>query len=131
MVGPQASRSISNRTSALIVVVEDEDAIRHLIRDTLEGEGYRVRTARSAEDAIVLLNEVTPSLILLDVRLPGMDGFAFVDAYRKRIGDVKAPIMLVSALRPPEALPQGVVGYLRKPFDLEDLLSRVERCMTP
>ncbi len=128
MTGTQVSdRSASSAPGALIVVVEDEDAIRQLIRDTLEGEGYRVRTARSAEDAIVLLDEVTPSLILLDVRLPGMDGFAFVQAYRGRAGVAAAPIILVSALRPRDEMPDGVVGYLRKPFDLDDLLQRVER----
>jgi CheY-like chemotaxis protein len=128
MTGPQVSdRDASSGPGALILVVEDEEAIRQLIRDTLEGEGYRVRTARSAEDALVLLSDVAPSLILLDVRLPGMDGFGFVEAYRQRTGSGAAPIILVSALRPRDELPDGVVGYLRKPFDLDDLLERVER----
>lgn len=115
---------------ALILVIEDEDAIRSLVRDTLEGEGYRVQAASSAEDAISMLDQVKPSLILLDLRLPGMDGFAFVTAYRERTkASDLAPIILVSALRPREELPKGVVGYLRKPFDLDDLLMHVGRAI--
>ncbi|RJQ10418.1 MAG: response regulator [Dehalococcoidia bacterium] len=119
-----------NRASTLVFVIEDEDAIRKLVQDTLEGEGYRVGSARSAEDAIVMLDQISASLILLDLRLPGMDGFAFINAYRARKNSVNvAPIILMSALRPREELPEGVVGYLRKPFDLDDLLSRVEHAL--
>lgn len=119
--------------SALIFVIEDEDSIRRLVQDTLEGEGYRVVTARSAEDGLALLEgAITPALILLDLRLPGMDGFGFIEAYRARTDGATnaAPIVLVSALRPRDELPEGVVGYLRKPFDLDDLLARVERTIT-
>ena len=132
MIQSQPSRTSSgrNHASTLVFVIEDEDAIRQLVQDTLEGEGYRVGSARSAEDAIVMLDQVSPSLILLDLRLPGMDGFAFINAYRVRKNSVNvAPIILMSALRPREELPEGVVGYLRKPFDLDDLLTRVERAI--
>jgi CheY-like chemotaxis protein len=115
---------------ALIVVVEDEDAIRRLVQDTLEGEGYAVLPARSAEDAIAMLEDgaIKPSLILLDLRLPGMDGFGFITAYRgSRQGQDTAPIILVSALRMRDELPEGVSAYLRKPFDLDDLLANVKR----
>ena len=115
---------------ALIVVVEDEDAIRRLVQDTLEGEGYAVRPARSAEDAMTMLADgaIQPALILLDLRLPGMDGFAFISAYHAaRQGHDTAPIILVSALRMRDELPEGVAAYLRKPFDLDDLLANVKR----
>ena len=134
-IEPQPSRAAPTHDPAntLVFVIEDEDAIRRLVQDTLEGEGYRVRAARSAEDAIVMLDQVSPSLILLDLRLPGMDGFAFISAYRARKDGVNgvnvAPIILMSALRPREVLPEGVVGYLRKPFDLDDLLTHVERAI--
>lgn len=131
-IEPQPSRAAPTHDPAntLVFVIEDEDAIRRLVQDTLEGEGYRVRAARSAEDAIVMLDQASPSLILLDLRLPGMDGFAFISAYRARKDGVDvAPIILMSALRPREVLPEGVVGYLRKPFDLDDLLTHVERAI--
>ncbi|TAJ21416.1 MAG: hybrid sensor histidine kinase/response regulator [Dehalococcoidia bacterium] len=121
----------SSAVGALVLVIEDEDAIRGLVRDTLEGEGYRVQAASSAEDAMSMLDQVKPALILLDLRLPGMDGFAFVSAYRDRTAaNDLAPIILVSALRPREELPTGVVGYLRKPFDLDDLLMHVGRAIS-
>lgn len=117
-------------SSTLVLVVEDEEAIRRLVQGTLEGAGYQVLTAPSAEHAITMLERVNPSLILLDIMLPGMDGFAFLDAYRARKNGVNvAPVILASALRPPEELPQGVVGYLRKPFDLGDLVTRVEHAI--
>lgn len=112
----------------LVFVIEDEDPIRRLIRDTLESEGFRVLTARSAEDALPMLEQANPSVILLDLRLPGMDGFAFLDAYRARRHSAGLPpVIIVSALRPREKLPECVVDYLRKPFDLDDLIARVER----
>ena len=121
----------ASAASALIFVVEDEDAIRRLIQDTLEGEGYAVMAARSAEDAMTMLDDdtVSPSLILLDLRLPGMDGFGFISAYRtrKQGQDDVAPIILVSALRMRDELPEGVAAYIRKPFDLDDLLANVKR----
>jgi len=124
------AHGVAERRGALILVIEDEDAIRQLVRDTLEGEGYRVRAARSAEEAMTLLDDVSPALILLDVRLPGIDGFAFVDAYRRReTSHTAAPIIMMSALRPREQLADGVVAYIRKPFDLDDLLLQVGRAL--
>lgn len=128
---PSRTSTSRNHVSTLVFVIEDEDAIRQLVQDTLADEGYRVGSARSAEDAIMMLDQVSPSLILLDLRLPGMDGFAFINVYRARKNSVNvAPIILMSALRPREELPEGVVDYLRKPFDLDDLLTRVERAIT-
>lgn len=116
----------------MVLVIEDEEAIRRLIQGTLEGEGYRVLAARSAEDAIVALVQATPGLILLDLNLPGMDGFAFINAYHDQKDPMDAaPIIIVSSVRPRDALPEGVVGYLRKPFELDDLLARVERTVSP
>ena len=129
MTDPDPLRNPSD-ASALIVVVEDEDAIRRLVQDTLEGEGYAVLPARSAEDAMALLEDdaIRPSLILLDLRLPGMDGFGFISAYHaSKHGQNTAPIILVSALRMRDELPEGVAAYLRKPFDLDDLLANVKR----
>lgn len=117
--------------AVLVFVIEDEDPIRRLIRDALESEGFRVLTARSAEDALPMLEQANPSVILLDLRLPGMDGFAFLDAYRARRDSAGLPpVIIVSALRPREKLPEGVVDYLRKPFDLDDLIARVERSVS-
>lgn len=128
---PTPTQQDSPRARVQVFVIEDEDPIRRLIRDTLEGEGFGVQTARSAEDALTMLAQTDPSVILLDLRLPGMDGFAFLEAYRaRRDGAGLPPVIIVSALRPRETLPEGVVDYLRKPFDLDDLIARVERSMT-
>lgn len=128
---PIPAQQDSTRSLVQVFVIEDEDPIRRLIRDTLEGEGFGVQTARSAEDALTMLAQADPSLILLDLRLPGMDGFAFLEAYRsRRDGAGLPPVIIVSALRPRETLPEGVVDYLRKPFDLDDLIARVERSVT-
>ncbi len=132
MIEPQPTRTVEpDVADSLVFVIEDEDPIRRLIRDALESEGFRVLTARSAEDALPMLEQANPSVILLDLRLPGMDGFAFLEAYRARRHSAGfPPVIIVSALRPREKLPEGVVDYLRKPFDLDDLIARVERSVS-
>ncbi|MEA2641733.1 MAG: hypothetical protein QOF51_3127 [Chloroflexota bacterium] len=106
-----------------ILVVDDDESIREVIATVLRDEGCEVRTARNGESALALLADWCPDLILLDVRMPEMDGAEVARRYRALLGP-HAPVVLLTALSDGPALAEalGAVGYLTKPFELDDLL---------
>ena len=73
----------ANGTSASILVVDDEDMIRSLLRLILVREGYEVMEAENGEDALSMVREEKPDLVLLDVMMPGMDGFTVCERLRQ------------------------------------------------
>jgi CheY-like chemotaxis protein len=111
-----------------VLVVDDDDGIRDSIDMTLSDEGYRVLTASDGADALTLVDQHSPSLILLDMRMPVMDGWQFARAYRQRPGP-HAPIVVVTAAHEAAARAAQIRAddYIAKPFDLERLLEMVER----
>lgn len=111
-----------------ILVIEDDDTIRELLETTLGEEGYAVASAASGGEALELLTRFDPGLILLDLRMPGIDGRAFAKSYRARPGR-KAPIAVVTAARDPALAAAQIqaAGFLAKPFDLADLMRLVAR----
>jgi two-component system alkaline phosphatase synthesis response regulator PhoP len=117
-----------------ILVVEDERHLAMGIKFNLEGEGYRVTLAGSGPEALLAFqeNEADVDLIILDIMLPGMSGYAVCESLRNEGSDV--PILILSARTLSEDRTRGFdVGanqYLSKPFDLEELLSRVKNLLT-
>lgn len=109
-----------------ILTVEDDDRIRTAIRVALEDEGFSVREAESAEIALDMIRSGPPDLVLLDVRLPGMNGFELVRQIR---ADHSLPIVMVSALSDSHdivaGLEAGADDYVTKPFVLKELSARV------
>ena len=112
--------------TASILVVEDDQEIRDFLALVLEGEGYAVRTAPNGAVALQLIHQQAPDLILLDMRMPVMDGWAFVPAYRGEAGP-HAPILVLTAARDAEQTAREVHAdaHLCKPFNLDDLLTVV------
>ena len=110
-----------------VLVVDDEDGILAFVRDALEDEGYEVLTAPSGEDAVRIVRRKRPDLILLDVQLPGADGWEVLNQLRAAAGP-QAPVVVMTAGYNDQdhALSTGAQGYLGKPFDVEDLISTVE-----
>jgi DNA-binding response OmpR family regulator len=114
--------------AATILVVEDEHAVARGLQYALQQEGYDVALARSGEEGLELAVRAAPDLILLDVRLPGMDGFEVLR--RLRAAGTKSPVLMLTA-RDEEVdkvigLELGADDYLTKPFGLRELLSRVK-----
>jgi two-component system, chemotaxis family, chemotaxis protein CheY len=109
-----------------ILVVEDDQEIRDFLALVLEGEGYAVRTAPNGAVALDLLRQQAADLILLDMRMPVMDGWAFVPAYRDQPGP-HAPIVVLTAARDAQQTAREVEAdaHLGKPFNLDDLLAVV------
>jgi two-component system nitrogen regulation response regulator GlnG len=114
---------------AQLLVVDDEPAICWGLSKLAEGLGYEVQTASSAEEAIALTARCSFQALMLDVRLPGMDGLAAIEHLRPRIGS--APIIVMTAYgdlaTAVEAVRQGAFEYLLKPFDLDVAQRALER----
>jgi DNA-binding response OmpR family regulator len=114
--------------SATILIVDDEYAVARGIQYALEQEGYQVSVAGSGEEALAVAGELAPDLIVLDVRMPGIDGFETLR--RLRADGSKAPVLMLTA-RDEEmdkviGLEMGADDYMTKPFGLRELLSRIK-----
>jgi two-component system response regulator len=115
-----------------ILVVEDDDAIRGLVSEVLRDDGYQVREATNGLEALESLRQTRPDLIVLDLMMPVMNGWTFVQQCRRTKGCAEVPIVVTSASHDlPRTADQlralGVRTYLSKPFDVEKLLALVER----
>jgi DNA-binding response OmpR family regulator len=114
--------------SATILIVEDEYAVARGVQYALQQEGYAVTVARSGEEGLEFATQQAPDLVILDVRLPGMDGFEVLR--RLRSTGSKAPVLFLTA-RDDEVdkvigLELGADDYLTKPFGLRELMSRIK-----
>jgi len=115
-----------------ILVVEDDPSIRGLVSEVLRDDGYEVSEACNGAEALYAVRERRPDLIVLDLMMPVMDGWAFVEECRREPGCDDVPILVTSAshdlTRTAERLRSfGVRTCLAKPFDVEGLLALVER----
>ena len=115
--------------SESILIVEDEADIRELLRYNLEREGFQVFECGSADDAKKFLTRRLPDLVILDLMLPGTDGYAFCRMLRADERTAEIPVIMVTA-RDEEAdivagLEVGADDYLTKPFSARVLMARV------
>jgi DNA-binding response OmpR family regulator len=114
-------------TVADILVVEDDPIIRQTVDYALRRAGFSTRTSGDGVEALRMARETSPDLILLDLMLPGIDGFEFADQIRRSDPDVA--IVMVTALSEERdtvrGLDAGADDYVTKPFSMEELLARV------
>ena len=112
-----------------ILVVEDTPESLMMLTNLLTADGYQVRPADSGDLALVSVEAETPDLILLDIRMPGMDGFEVSRRLKAREHSRDIPIVFISALTAieerVEGLRLGAVDFISKPFQKEELLARV------
>jgi DNA-binding response OmpR family regulator len=122
---------------ALVLVVDDEPDIRELVRINLEQAGHRVVTAADGSEALARVREETPDALFLDVRMPGVDGWAVLEELKAAsFGDVsEIPVFMVTAADEAESrLRGGIEGalqYITKPFDPRDLVDALDRTLHP
>ena len=111
-------------------MVDDDEAVRRLLFWALTDEGYAVADAPDGAVALARARAAPPGLILLDMRMPVLDGWAFARRYRARPGP-HAPIICVTAAVDAAARGAqiGAVATVSKPFDLEELLAAVRRAV--
>lgn len=114
-------------SDAPILVVDDDPSILSTITDILDLEGYPVETATNGAEALQAVERRRPSLVLLDMRMPVLDGWGFARELRRR-GE-RLPILVMTAAQNAQrwAAEIEAEGYLSKPFELLDLLAAVER----
>ena len=114
-----------------VMVVDDDETIRDLVEWALHDAGYEVISAPDGSVALDLLGSTRPDLILLDLRMPVMDGWAFARSYRG-LPEPHAPIVVITAALDGRVLPPeiGAAGLMAKPFDLDELLANVARHTT-
>ena len=110
-----------------ILIVEDNEELGMLLSDFLIAEGYDVYHALSGEEALEILGEEPAKLVILDIMLPGMDGFAVCNKIREHDN---VPILIVSAKDTKEdklnGLMLGADDYIEKPYDIDILLAKVK-----
>ena len=115
-----------------ILVVDDNPDNAHIIRDYLEARGYPITVAYNGDDALKAFEEVKPSLVLLDVMMPGRDGWQVCRAIKQHptLGR-KVRVVMVTALddwvNKRQALQTGADDFVEKPFELAKLAATVER----
>lgn len=114
-------------SSPSILVVDDDPAILDTVSDILTFEGYPVETAANGAEALRAIEHARPRLVLLDMRMPVLDGWGFARTLRER--GIRLPIVVMTAAQDARRWAQeiGADGYIAKPFDLIDLLNAVAR----
>jgi two-component system chemotaxis response regulator CheY len=112
----------------LVLVVDDDPDILQTLGLCLSSEGYRVLMAANGKEALDILERERPSVILLDLMMPVMDGWQFVAELDHR-GQRDVPLLILSADRSVQGHAQQLraSGHLAKPFDLEELLGKVHQ----
>jgi two-component system, OmpR family, response regulator len=103
-----------------VLVVEDDPDVRDLLTRRLAFLGHSVLAAASGEEALELASASPPALVVLDIRLPGIDGWEVLRRLRAADTTARAAVLVVSVLDPPEDHPQ-VDGYLIKPFRITSI----------
>jgi CheY-like chemotaxis protein len=113
-----------------ILVVEDEYIIASMLQDLFEEAGYHIVTARSGREGLQRLAEVRPDLVLSDVMMPDLDGWALCQAMRAEASYRSIPIVLMTAV--PAQISSAECDYtalIPKPFDLESIMTTITRAL--
>ena len=112
-----------------VLIADDDASIRSLLAALLGGEGHQVSEAKSGQEVLRAVPQVDPHLLILDLRLPDMDGIAVLRRLREQ--DQKVPVLMLTAFGSAsstiEAINLGAHDYLTKPFEIDDVLLRVNR----
>jgi len=117
----------------LILVVEDNDKSRKLVRDVLTFKGYEIIEAETGEAGVGLAQERRPSLILMDIRLPGIDGIQALGRLRAEVATRGIPVMAMTASvmagDQRRVLDAGFDAFQSKPIDVKGFLAAVEQLL--
>lgn len=119
---------------ARIFVIEDEEEVFELIRMALECHGYSIRNSSDGREALTVLQKEDFDLVILDVMMPGIDGYSILGELEKSPQKMSMPFIVISALKPAEKLFnkfKNVKCFLAKPFEAEVLLQKVNEIIHP
>jgi excisionase family DNA binding protein len=130
--GSANSSGPRGRGTPLVLIVDDDPRIREFVRVNLEMDGYVVREAGSADEGLAALEEQPPDLILLDVMMPGVDGWEMLRRMQERHGMGSIPVIMFSGQvesTDDDAQARGAQGFLGKPFNPQDLIARTKELL--
>ena len=124
--GPTAAEAI-----ARVLIVDDDDGTRAYVRASLEAEGFEIVDAASAREGLEALKEESeaPDLILLDVMMPGMDGWEMLQRVQERHGTIPVVMFSGKVDAADEAEQRGATGFIAKPFDPQQLVDRAKQIL--
>lgn len=112
-----------------LLLVDDTPENLRFLSASLKTEGYKIRVAPNGELALAMVNEALPDLVLLDIDMPGMNGYQVCDKFKSDVQLKKIPIIFLSALHDNQAkvlaFRHGGVDYITKPFRIEELIARI------
>ncbi len=120
--------------SRVILVVDDEPFVNEFLATLLQEEGYKVDVAIHGLDALVKLQQRKPDLILLDMMMPFMDGYAFMEEMNKVEEWATIPLFVLTASHDAFDFAEARLGSdccMRKPFEVDELLARVHQLVGP
>jgi CheY-like chemotaxis protein len=118
---------VSGASNGPVLVVDDDPAIRDAVRDALEAMGMRVTTASDGAEALDHVMTEEPCVVLLDMRMPVMDGWGFAAALRE--AGIAAPVVVMTAAADARRWAEeiGAIGVVPKPFGIDELIGAVQR----
>jgi CheY-like chemotaxis protein len=115
----------------LILIIEDNEKNRKLVRDVLQVKGYKTIESETAEEGLKLAREKSPALVLMDIQLPGMDGITALKQLRANPQTKSIRVIAITAsamtYNRQTMLAEGFDGYQTKPINLKDFLGEIER----
>jgi excisionase family DNA binding protein len=120
----------STRGGPLILVIDDDEQVREVVRAGLELEGYVVREAGGAAEGLAAIEDALPDLVLLDVMMPQVDGWEMLRLIQERHGAGAIPVVMFSGQvdeAQAEAQERGASGFIGKPFDVQQLVEQTKQ----
>lgn len=118
-------------TIKTVLIIEDEFEIRNTTQKILQMKGFKVVTATNGQEGLEKLKTIEhPCIILLDLMMPVMDGWAFLENRKKDPGISSVPVIVLSAAIDKRAKTLGILDFIKKPFSIRSLLTVVERYCT-
>jgi len=120
-------------TKSRILTIDDDETSLWLLKETLTGKGYEVLTAGSGEKGVAMAIKSKPDLILLDIMMPGMDGYETLSKIKGTQETKDIPVIMVTAegheLNKKKASAMGVAAFITKPIDFEVLFKDIKRIL--
>jgi CheY-like chemotaxis protein len=112
-----------------ILAIDDENDVLLIIKTALSGQGYEILTASNGYDGLALAEDQKPDVILLDLRMPEMDGMEVLEQLRDNEKTQSIPVIVLTGISDKtkirEALDKGITYYIVKPFECQDLISKI------
>jgi excisionase family DNA binding protein len=120
-----------SRSGPVVLVVDDDEGVRAVVRMNLEQEGYTVKEAANGEGGLAAVEDEAPDLVLLDVMMPGVDGWEMLRRIQEKHGAGSIPVIMfsgqVDAASAGQAAERGAQAFVGKPFDPQQLIDQAKQ----